>query len=225
MATKRSYGGVSAEQRSARRRAALLSAGFDIVGTHGAGRLTVAALCTRADLNERYYYESFTSTDEVLVAVFDQVIEEVAAAIVLAVAAAPDVPRAKARAAIGAAVELLADDPRRSRIVFVEPLSAPALNSRRADVGRNFVALILGQAEEFYGPDVVSRAGAAGVRADFSAAYLLGGLAEVLTAWLRGDLKMTREELIERATDVFVLVGEHAVEPTRPAPPRPRKQR
>jgi AcrR family transcriptional regulator len=221
MATKRSYGGVSAEQRRARRRDALLSAAFDIIGTHGAGRLTVAGLVTRADLNERYYYESFTSTDDVLVAVFDQVIEEVAAAIVTAVTAAPNKPRAKARAAIGAAVELLTDDPRRSRIVFVEPLSAPALNTRRTDVGRNFVALILGQAQEFYGPDVVSRAGA---QADFSAAYLLGGLAEVLSAWLRGDLAMTRDELIDRATDVFVLVGEHAVEPTRRAPP-PRRRR
>jgi AcrR family transcriptional regulator len=221
MATKRSYGGVSAEQRHAERRAALLAAAFDVVGTDGAGRLTVAGLCSHAGLNERYYYESFSSLDEVLVAVFDEVIADVAAAIVAAVAAAPNVPRAKARAAIAAAVELLTDDPRRSRIVFVEPLSAPALNSRRTDVGRNFVALILGQAEEFYGPDMVSRAGA---QADFSAAYLLGGLAEVMTAWLRGDLTMTRDELIDRATDVFVLVGEHAVEPTRPAPP-PRRRR
>lgn len=219
MAT-RSYGGVPAEQRRADRRAALLAAGFDLIGTDGVGRLTVAGLCGRAGLNERYYYESFTSLDEVLLEVFDGVIGGVAAAILAALAAAPNESRAKARAAIAAAVEYLSDDPRRSRIVFVEPPSAPVLDGRRTEAGRTFVALILGQAAEFYGPDVLSRAGAAGARADFSAAYLLGGLAEVMTAWLRGDLSMTRDELIDRATDVFVLVGERAVEPTRPAPRR-----
>lgn len=222
MATQRTYGGVSAEQRRAERRAALLAAALDIVGTDGAGRLTVAALCARAGLNERYYYESFSSTDEVVLAVFDEVIAGVAAAIVAAVAAAPGEPRAKARAAIAAAVELLTDDPRRARIVFVEPLSAPVLNRRRADVERSFVALIVGQAGEFYGPDALSRAGA---QVDFSAAYLLGGLAEVLAAWLRGDLEMTRDELIDRATEVFVLVAEHVVvPPPRRAPPRRPKR-
>lgn len=198
-----------------------MAAAYDIVGTSGANRLTVAALCTRADLNERYYYESFTSTDEVLLAVFDEVTGEIAATIVEAVAAAADEPRAKARAAINAAVEFLTDDPRRTRIVFVEPLSAPVLNTRRADVGRTFVELIVGQAREFYGPDALSRAGA---RVEFSAAYLLGGLAEVLTAWLRGDLPLTRDQLVDRATDVFVLVAEHVVVPPRRVPP-PRRKR
>lgn len=221
MATQRTYGGVSAERRRADRRAALLAAALDIVGTDGAGRLTVAGLCHRAGLNERYYYESFTSTDEVLLAVFDEVLAAVAAVIVAAVAAAPNEPRPKARAAIAAAVEYLTDDPRRARIVFVEPLSAPVLNSRRADVERSFVALIVGQAAEFYGPDTLSRAGTA---VDFTAAYLLGGLAEVLTAWLRDDLALSRDELIDRATDVFVLVAEQAVAPPRPAPPRRPKR-
>src|SRR4051794_228175 len=221
VATRRTYGGVSAEQRRAQRRAALLAAGLEIVGTSGAGRLTVAGLCAGADLNERYYYESFTSIDDVLLAVFDQVIGEVAVAIVAAVAAAPDEPRAKARAAIAAAVELLTDDPRRARIVFVEPLSAPVLNRRRADVERSFVALIVGQAQEFYGPDALSRAG---TQVDFTAAYLLGGLAEVLAAWLRGDLEIPREELIDRATDVFVLIAEHVVGPPPSAPRRPRRR-
>jgi AcrR family transcriptional regulator len=208
MATRRAYGGVSAEQRQASRREALLDAALDIIGTQGHARLTVAGLCSRAGLNERYFYESFRGLDEVLVAVFDGVIAELSAAIVSAIAAAAEDTRAKARAAIVAAVELLTDDSRKTRVVFVEPLAARALAARRAEVARAFVALIVGQAHEFYGPATALRIGSWG---EFAAAHLLGGLAETMTAWLRGDLAISREELIDRSTELFVLVADHVV--------------
>jgi AcrR family transcriptional regulator len=208
VASSRAYGGVSAEQRRAHRRAALVAAGVEIIGTQGYARLTVGGLCSQAALNERYFYESFASSEEVLLAVFDEVMAELTTAIVAAIAAAPDETRAKARAAIAAAIELLTDDPRKTRIAFVEPLAAPALNSRRADVGRSFVALIVAQAHQFYGPETALRIGSWG---DFAAAHLLGGLAETMTAWVRGDLVISREELIERSTELFVLVADHVV--------------
>jgi AcrR family transcriptional regulator len=204
----RAYGGLSAQERQAQRRAALLAAALHVIGTEGHARLTVAGLCARAGLNERYFYESFRTLDEVLVAVFDEVIAELAGEIVTAIAAAPDETRAKARAAIAAAVELLTDDSRKTRVVFVEALAARALVARRAEVARTFVALIVGQAQQFYGAETALRIGS---WAEFAAAHLLGGLAETMTAWLRGDLAITRDELIERSTDLFVLVAEHLV--------------
>ncbi|MDT4918528.1 MAG: hypothetical protein QOI15_1793 [Pseudonocardiales bacterium] len=205
---RRAYGGVPAAQRRAQRRAALLAAGLDLLGTEGQRRLTVGALCARAGLNERYFYESFATCEDVLVAVYDEVIAELMAAIVAAVAGAPDDTRAKARAAIAAAVELLTDDARKSRVVFVEALATPVLSARRADVARAFTALLVGQAQEFFGAETALRVGAWG---EFAAVYLLGGLAESMTAWLRNDLPVDRDELIERSTDLFVLVGEYVV--------------
>jgi hypothetical protein len=46
---------------------------------------------------------------------------------------------------------------------------------------------------------------------DFRALYLVGGLVQTLTAWLQGDLNLTRDELIEHTVDVFVLLGEDLV--------------
>ena len=68
----------------------------------------------------------------------------------------------------------------------------------------------MAQAHEFYGPATALRIGA---WADFAAAHVLGGLAEALTAWVRGDLVISREELIERSTDLFVLVADHVAGP------------
>lgn len=185
-----------------------MAAGLDIVGTQGHARLTVAGLCSRAGLNERYFYESFATADDVLLAVFDEVLAELTEAIVGAVAGAPPDSRAKARAAISAAVKLLTDDSRKSRVVFVEAPAVPALVARRADVARTMVALIVGQAQEFYGTETALRVGS---WAEFAAAYSLGGLAETMTAWLRGDLPITRDELIDRSTDLFVAVAEHVI--------------
>ena len=225
----RAYGGVSAEQRQTQRRAALVEAALEIVGTSGAGRLTVAGLCAQAGLNERYFYENFATLDDVLLAVADEVVAGITAAIVAAVAEAADDSRAKARAAIGAAIEVVTDDPRKARLVFVEALSSPVLAAHRAVIAQAFVALIVAQAQEFYGPATTLRSGSWG---PFAAAHLLGGLSETISGWVRGEYAMTREELIERSTDLFVLVGEHVIAgatdpraetPTGTAAARPRR--
>ena len=39
---------------------------------------------------------------------------------------------------------------------------------------------------------------------------LVGGLAEVLLSWLGGALHVTREQLIDDCTDLFVMMGEGA---------------
>ena len=168
--------------------------------------MTVAGLCTEAGLNERYFYESFSDRDTVATEVFDQVVGELAEAIVTAVAAAPDDSREKSRAAIAAAVELLTDDPRKARLIFIEAIAHRTLSARRIEVMRNFSEIVLMQAQHFYGPKASLRVGD---RANFAAVHLVGGLFETMNSWLNGDLNITRDELIERSTDLFVLVGEH----------------
>ncbi|HKC28499.1 MAG TPA: hypothetical protein VKB75_10860, partial [Jatrophihabitans sp.] len=105
---------------------------------------------------------------------------------------------AKAQAAISAAVDVLTDDARRARVVFIEPMAAPALNARRADVARAFTALIVGQAQAFYGSETTLQVGSWG---EFAAAHLVGGMAQTLTAWLRGDLAITKEGLVDMSTE------------------------
>jgi AcrR family transcriptional regulator len=209
MATRRAYGGVSAEQRREQRRAALLAAGLEVIGTKGFAKLTVAGLVATAGLNERYYYESFDSLDTVLTEVFDAVVAELAVAILGAVAAAPDGALDKARAAIGAGVRILTDDPRKKHVVFVEGPTQPTLSVRRAEIMRAFAALVVQSGQEHYGDE---HAATVGERAQFAALHLVGGLYETMTSWLAGELPLTREQLVEQSAGLFVLVGQHLVE-------------
>ncbi|MCM6777998.1 TetR/AcrR family transcriptional regulator [Nocardia sp. CDC159] len=200
---QRTYGGVSAEERRAQRRAALLEAALEIIGSQGVDKLTVAGLCARAGLNERYYYEQFDSRDAVLIALLDGMAEELAAAIAAALHTAPADTRGMAEAAVRAGIEVLTDDPRKARVALILSAATPELRSRTLETIRSFANLVAAQGSYL---DI----GGAGVdpAIPFRATYLVGGLVQVLTGWLHGDLPMTRDELIAHTTDVFVLLGE-----------------
>ena len=206
MGPTRTYGGVSAEQRRDRRRAELLDAALEIIGSKGFARLTVAGLCSEAGLNERYYYENFSDLDTVLNQVFDRVVAQLGEAVLAAVVIAADGSRSKARAAVGAAVDVLTEDPRKRRVVFVESLAHPVLSGRRTEIVQSFAHLMLDEAQRFYGPEASLRVGN---RANFAAWHLIGGLFETMNGWIAGELAISRAELIDRTADMFVLVGDH----------------
>lgn len=200
------YGGLDAQARQSARRAQLLEAALELLGTQGWQATTVRAICARAHLTPRYFYESFADRDTLLLAVFDEIGADAAATVLHAVLAAPDEARAKARAAIGAFVEFLTQDPRRARILFVEAMGLETLTRRRFETLRMFSGLVAEQAREFYGMRESHDA-----MVEMSALMVVGGFAETLLAWLDGSLRVTREQLIEDCTDLFVATGEGAV--------------
>ena len=76
MAQVRPYRGVEAPERLALRRRRFLEAGLDLLGAADSdlAGLTVRAVCGRAGLSARYFYENFNDKDELVSAVFDWVI-------------------------------------------------------------------------------------------------------------------------------------------------------
>jgi AcrR family transcriptional regulator len=204
------YGGVGAEERRAARRAQLIAAALELLGTEGWRASTVRAICARARLTPRYFYESFADLDALLIAVFDELAQAGAAVVLDAIAAAPEDAGAKSRAAIGAFVEFVTDDPRRARVLFVEAMNSEALAQRRFETLRVFATLVAAQAREFYGmPDATDSL------VETTALMLVGGLAEALLSWLDGTLQVTREQLIADCSDLFVATGEGAVKLVR----------
>ncbi|MFD7842078.1 TetR/AcrR family transcriptional regulator [Nocardia sp. NPDC059764] len=204
MTGQRTYGGVSADERRTQRRAALIGAALDILGTQGLDKLTVSALCTGAGLNERYYYENFDGRDAVLSALFDTIAEELAAALIAGLHAAPDDTRAKAHAAITAGIGVLTDDPRKARVALAVSTATPELRTRTTHTIKAFANLVAAEGIDFYGIAEAEPDALIGFRAN----YLVGGLVHTLSAWLQGDLPMTREDLVDATTDIFVLLGE-----------------
>jgi AcrR family transcriptional regulator len=193
------WGGQTGSARVAARRARLLEAGFELIREHGAGAITVREVCKRAQLNPRYFYESFADLDALLVALFDQVLGETVALTLAAIEQAPATAEAKTRAALGAAFKSIADDPTRLRFVLADALGNPALAHRRVEMIRRAAELMADQAAGFFDiprDDELLQS---------STFMLAGGLIELLMAWHAGSLALTIDQLIDHA--VLLTVG------------------
>ena len=66
-APQQRYNGVSLDERRTLRRERLVAAAADLYGEHGYRNVTVRMICQRAGLTERYFYEAFASSEDVLV--------------------------------------------------------------------------------------------------------------------------------------------------------------
>ena len=194
----RPYRGVSAPERTARRRADLMAAAFDVLGTLGWEQATMTAICAKAKLTERYFYESFTGRDELLVAVFEELAERIRTVVVAALDSAPPEPEASARAAITVFVDLLTEDPRNGRVAMVESGATALLRLRRHQILGEFADLIVARARTLFGPDALPAP-----RDRLNALLFTGGLAEVLTAWLAGEVTASKQDIIDTAVNLF----------------------
>lgn len=207
------WNGLSTEERQRERRKLLIEAAFELLATEGAAGTTVRAVCARARLNPRYFYESFDELDALLVAVYDSVVDQLRHEIREAVLRAGDDLRAAIRATVAATVRFVDADRRRGRVIYVEALGNEALNVRRMETGFALVDLVQRDTSRRCGrtgSDQVDR-----VRA----AMLVGGFGEILTAWLDGRIALDAAGLIETAGDLLATVDEAAgdVAAARPA--------
>lgn len=138
----RRYGGVSAEERRRERRERLLEAGLDLLGTRGYAQTTVSDVLDRAGLTSRYFYEHFENREALLVAVYDEVIARGYGASADAMVRHDADPLAVTiPAQLDAFYEVVVDDPRLARVIFVEAVGvSPTMEAHRRQVLRRISA-------------------------------------------------------------------------------------
>ncbi len=192
----RMYGGVSAEQRRAERRRRLLAAGLELIGTVGLSGTTFRALCERARVGPRFFYESFPDVESVAVALYDEIAEETLAAARTALADAPMELPERLRVAVQTFMHRLLDDPRVARLVFAETPRSTVLLQRRFEFMRQVTDMAVEQDRLLF--DLPAE----GLAIEQAVARLVvGGAAELVTAWLDGHIAIDREQLIALVTD------------------------
>lgn len=193
----RTWAGTTLDDRKAARRAQLLEAGLDLLGTGGSSAVSVRAVCRRARLTERYFYESFRDREQLVVAVYEDVVERLRRALIAAV---PDVraePAERAKAAVSAFVELMVDDPRQGRVLLLAPVTDPALSARGVALLPAFAALVREQLPERLADD----------EREMTALGLVGALANLFTGYLGGTLDVSRERLVAHCVHLLARAG------------------
>nr|WP_197497753.1 TetR/AcrR family transcriptional regulator [Mycobacterium sp. 1274756.6] len=188
------YGGRTLSDRVEDRRRQLIVAGYRILADEGGSALTMRAVTREAQLSPRYFYESFSSRDELLVAIFDDAVQRVRAVVVEAVRAADHHPAARIRAAFDSAAALFEDDPRIVRVALRNAFAENALRDHAYSVLPNFV---LTTAFGLAGGVSVNTVA---LRLDVSA--LSGSVVTLFLDWTEGRLNATRAELVDYLTDM-----------------------
>ena len=198
----------------------LLDAAFELLGSEGWEAVTVRSVLERARLNPRYFYESFGDLDQLAVAVYDRVVEDLGAVVWEALAASGEAPTDQVRAVVRGIVEFVDEDRRRGRVLYVEGLGNEALNRRRLEIGRMVVAFVEDSAAERRpSGQVADEVGRV------AASVLVGGFSQLLVDWLAGRVRTDREQLIEDATALFLALGDAAATVAASRLPSSRRRR
>lgn len=198
----RSYAGQTAEQRTTARRQQFIEAGKELFGTVGYRKTTVRGLCNAAGLTDRYFYESFGTTEDLLVAVYESLTQQLRENIVGAL------QDASPRAGLSRRIEIGLDaffsqvkDPIFARIVWLEVLGvSPRVDAVYTRATRGFAEMFSTLARSI-APDIKVH----GALEPVIALGAVGALSEMAKDWLLTDYARPRSQLVKAG--LLILQG------------------
>ncbi|MGA8457871.1 MAG: TetR/AcrR family transcriptional regulator [Streptosporangiaceae bacterium] len=207
MEPARRYRGITAAERQAERRERLMHAGLELFGTAGYARSSIRAVSAAASLNSRYFYESFTSREDLLYAVYQRIVTDIFTRAAEAVRGEQTL-EAQARAGLRAGWMAVTEDRRKARIVAIEVVGvSERLETLRRQTRHALAQLTADQALKLAGglplrldPVIVTR-------------FLMGGVVELLADWVNGDLHASTDEVVEHFTTLFTASAYAALAP------------
>ncbi|MBW8801209.1 MAG: TetR/AcrR family transcriptional regulator [Streptomyces sp.] len=192
--TGRVYGGRSEDQRRSDRRSRLLGAGLELFGTVGWQGATIERLCSAAAVATRSFYEEFSSREDLLKAVYEQVMNGVLETVLPVVQAAEGTLEERIRTGLTGYVGYLTEDPRRAKVANREIRVAGVLESDRHAMVIRFAEVIRSVA------DLDS-----GAKGRLLGVALAGAVSEVLVDWVsHPEPRPSTEPIVDTLVKVYV---------------------
>ncbi|UJJ31674.1 TetR/AcrR family transcriptional regulator [Halopseudomonas maritima] len=190
---KRRYRGSSTEERRALRRQQLIDAATRIYGENGYRHSGVKQVCDAAGLTQRYFYESFSHSDELLIACYEQAARKVREVNMAAAEAAGSDMLARSRAMLHAYFKYLRDNPREARLLFVDirgisPAVDEAIDQALKASSEDMTRALAQPGEHF---DEMLQAG------------ILGGVVHIALYWMASGYAQS----VEQVTDTALKLG------------------
>jgi len=208
---ERTYRGITPAQRQAARRERLMDAGLELFGTVGYARTSIRAVSAAASLNSRYFYESFGSREDLLVAVYQRIVDDIFKRATEAIALEHTI-EGQARAGLRAGWTVVTEDRRKARIVAIEVVGVSERLERSRRENRHALAQLTADG-------ALSLAAGLRLRLDpvITARFLMGGVVELLADWINGDLDASVDEVVEHFTALFTAAAYAALAGDQPA--------
>jgi AcrR family transcriptional regulator len=207
----RSYGGASANERAAERRIKLMDAGLNVIGEVGYNAATVRAICAEAGLTERYFYESFKNSEDLLCAVYSHIIENTKQLAQAALLSAQQDPEAMARAVLGLYFDICRN-PQVARVMLFEVLGvSPRVDTLYRQAMEDFAELIRNSIHMNLRMQHLQK-----IDQGMLSAGLVGAVVQIATRWVLGGYTQSLNSVVTSAYTIFVAVNRQILQtPTK----------
>jgi len=173
----RTYRGATVEQRRADRKLLIMEAAIQLYGEVGFRNATVKAVCERANLTERYFYESFANSETLLIAAYTHITD----ALFKDMAEASSYHKtedARVAAVLRIYFQRIKEQPRAARVFLLELAGiSGAVDEARSEVLRSMHRILLGPLRN-------DRRKAASDKMSLEAAGMVGALLSIAIRWL-----------------------------------------
>jgi AcrR family transcriptional regulator len=153
-------------------------------------------------LTSRYFYESFSDTNDLLISLYEELAEQAMTNTAQAMSTAGTDLRSRIRNGVQAGITFVVEDDRRSRYLLVHATAVPELNRRRRQ--------LIGHVAESWAKTVQPAYDFADESSALAAVsrFVVGGLIELSTAFVQGDVVMPADDLVESITDMAIAAIE-----------------
>jgi AcrR family transcriptional regulator len=223
---RRSYKGLSPDQRSQQRREKLLEASIQVFGTLGLRQTTMRDICHEARIAERYFSEHFANASEAYEAAFKSISEQALAAVGMAMIQAPLTTRDVATAGLAAFFQFVKEDPRRAQIMLIDASSYWSDVTIRSNPELNKHAWMMRHFAEMIYPELPVKR----IDLEIIGSALIGASLQSCLTWAQGGFKQPAKTVIRHL--MFIWDGldawfraEIEAERTSEAAPRRRLPR
>lgn len=191
----RTYGGKTADERRAERRAALIAAGLAIWQEQGWAAVTMRGVCAASGVGDRYFYENFRDRDDLLAHIWTEVRDDTLLAVASAITAdGIEGPYEQLRVAIESVAAHVADRPAHAQILFGDHGGSAVLEQLRREAIRLATDLMI----ELAGPYL--RDGIDPEEFRLNVIVGIGGFVEAMLIWRAGMLDLTPEGIADHLT-------------------------
>ena len=196
---KRVYRKKNPEDRVLERRERLMQAALQLFGTQGYANTTIETLCSEAKVTTRHFYQVFSSREELLLAVYNQITEELQVSLFSAMMPERQGLQETMQQVIQALVTNYLTDSRRAQIGVLEVVGASAIVEKRRREVIHGIAIHL---EQFMNA-LAAENQLPQRNYHWLAVALVGGINELMAEWL-----MNQSLSLEQLTDeIFYLIN------------------
>lgn len=211
----RAYRGLAAEQRASERRARLLATALELFAHQGYAKTPIETLCAEAKVTARHFYQLFDSREALLEALYDDIIQELREAVLVAVSQPGLTRDEQIPLGVQAMVSHYLDDARRARVGVLEVVGVSAAMEQRRRAAIHDIAAIL----EGYMMSLVARGELPARNYHLISVALVGGINELLADWLTVPEPPTIAQLSAEVIDILNALIRGAASMASASPP------